>query len=71
MGTLAFGSGYFGEYALGGEVPITTTLLGVICTGRIGDGLLGFIDGRENGHVSDTVVGIVEEDVTEDVLVCS
>ncbi len=40
-------------------------LLDPIYTGHIGDVLLGIIDGREQGHISDTVAGTVEEDVEE------
>jgi hypothetical protein len=44
------------------------TLLDEIYTGRIGEPLAGAIDGREQGHISDTVAGVVEEDNEEDLV---
>jgi hypothetical protein len=41
------------------------TFLEPIYTGRIGRGWVGSINGREQGHISDTVGGLIEEGVTE------
>jgi len=61
MGALAFGGGYFGQYASGGTVGITLTLMDPIHTGHIAYGDQGANGFSEQGEISDTVGGTLEE----------
>ena len=47
------------------QLSVYLTTLPPIHTGHIGAALEGAINGRENGHVSDTVGGTVAEDLEE------
>ena len=50
------------------EHVVFFTLLGQIHTGHIANPDTGLSDGRENGHIGDTVGGIVEQDREEDLI---
>jgi hypothetical protein len=48
-----------------GSITSSLVMLDAIYTGHIAGVLTGMIDGREEGHISDTVGGVIPEDVTE------
>lgn len=67
FGANPFAWPYFAQAygGLTGLTPPVIVYLDPVYTGHIGDVLVGLIDGRELGHISDTVAGTIEEDVEE------